>query len=222
MKRYSPKASAGFTIVELLIVIVIIAILATMLFFTYNGIQAKTRSTQTAQAVDQYRKALIAYAAQNGRYPIDDYQACIGTGYPNLGGDSRGDCRVQSGGTISTDNWFNQQIKGYLPGSVPRPQARVDSPGNIMVGAYFDATDTQEDPILLDGKGVYNWLVYVVEGYHANCPVGPTYGPDYSKSPAQGGSEDWWDFKSTRTEKYSFSEANGVQCWLPLPNIKDI
>jgi prepilin-type N-terminal cleavage/methylation domain-containing protein len=40
------KASKGFTIVELLIVIVVIGILAALVVTTYNGIQQKARDTE--------------------------------------------------------------------------------------------------------------------------------------------------------------------------------
>lgn len=45
------KSIRGFTIVELLIVIVIIAILATVTIVSYNGIQARAKNTKTVSAV---------------------------------------------------------------------------------------------------------------------------------------------------------------------------
>ena len=48
----------GFTIVELLIVIVIIGILAAITVVAYNGIQNRANNTKTQQAVAAYAKAM--------------------------------------------------------------------------------------------------------------------------------------------------------------------
>jgi prepilin-type N-terminal cleavage/methylation domain-containing protein len=59
----------GFTIVELLIVIVVIAILAAITMVAYNGIQTRTENTKTAQAVSQYSRIIQMYATTYGVYP---------------------------------------------------------------------------------------------------------------------------------------------------------
>lgn len=59
----------GFTIVELLIVIVVIAILAAITIVAYNGIQQRTRDNARTQAVAQLQKALELYRVEHGRYP---------------------------------------------------------------------------------------------------------------------------------------------------------
>ena len=45
------KRSSAFTIVELLIVIVVIAILAAITIMAYNGIQSRARDSQRAQDI---------------------------------------------------------------------------------------------------------------------------------------------------------------------------
>ena len=59
----------GFTIVELLIVIVVIGILATLVITTYNGIQEKARDTKRKTDVNALQGQIEAYEAQNGNYP---------------------------------------------------------------------------------------------------------------------------------------------------------
>lgn len=63
------SAQRGFTIVELLIVVVVIAILAAITVAAYNGVQERAENSKTNQAVAQYAKALIAYKSINSSYP---------------------------------------------------------------------------------------------------------------------------------------------------------
>jgi general secretion pathway protein G len=62
-------AVKGFTIVELLIVIVVIGILAALVVVTYNGIQQKARDTERKTDINALHGQLEAYQAQNGKYP---------------------------------------------------------------------------------------------------------------------------------------------------------
>ena len=52
------KNTSGFTIVELLIVVVVIAILAAISIAGYNGIQARSRDGQRKQDIATIKKAL--------------------------------------------------------------------------------------------------------------------------------------------------------------------
>lgn len=60
---------SGFTIVELLIVIVVIGILAAITIVAYNGIQDRARNAQRVSDVNTIQKALEQYKALNGTYP---------------------------------------------------------------------------------------------------------------------------------------------------------
>ncbi len=69
MTSFKKKGSAGFTIVEILIVLAVILILGALVFVTYNGIQQKTRDTERKTDVNALHGQLEAYQAQNGKYP---------------------------------------------------------------------------------------------------------------------------------------------------------
>lgn len=65
------KTKSGFTIVELLIVIVVIAILAAITIVAYNGIQQRARASSASTALNQANKKLALYAIDNSAYPAD-------------------------------------------------------------------------------------------------------------------------------------------------------
>lgn len=72
------QKQTGFTIVELLIVIVVIGVLAAIVIVAYNGIQNRARiATVTADLNNSYKK-LLAYQIDNSAYPAD--LATVGIG----------------------------------------------------------------------------------------------------------------------------------------------
>lgn len=63
------RVRRGFTIVELLIVIVVIAILAAITIVAYNGIQARARDAERQTDIAAMRKAIEAYYVDHSTYP---------------------------------------------------------------------------------------------------------------------------------------------------------
>ncbi|MDL2341723.1 MAG: type II secretion system protein [Patescibacteria group bacterium] len=63
------KRNQGFTIVELLIVIVVIGILAALVITTYSGIQAKARNGKRSSDINAVQTQLEGFYSQNGYYP---------------------------------------------------------------------------------------------------------------------------------------------------------
>ena len=62
----------GFTIVELLIVIVVIAILAAITIVAFNGIQERARISSVSSALSQANKKIALFQVDNpGQYPAD-------------------------------------------------------------------------------------------------------------------------------------------------------
>ncbi len=60
------KTVSGFTIVELLIVIVVVAILAAISIVAFNGIQNRANDTALRNGMAQFEKALKLYAQDHG------------------------------------------------------------------------------------------------------------------------------------------------------------
>lgn len=63
------KNNSGFTIVELLIVIVVIAILAAISIVAYNGVQTRGQNASADSIANQIAKKAEAYFTVNGSYP---------------------------------------------------------------------------------------------------------------------------------------------------------
>ena len=59
----------GFTIVEMIIVVVVIAILAAITTVAYTGMQERAKQTVTLNAFDQYEQLLRAYKTSKGYFP---------------------------------------------------------------------------------------------------------------------------------------------------------
>jgi prepilin-type N-terminal cleavage/methylation domain-containing protein len=67
----SRPSPAGFTLVELLIVLVVLGILLTLVAMTYSGVQAKNRNNQRESEINTLQIQLETYYAQSasGQYP---------------------------------------------------------------------------------------------------------------------------------------------------------
>lgn len=62
---------SGFTIVELLIVIVVIGILAAITIISFNGVQGRSQDASIQSDIRQIVQKAHAYNAEKGNYPRD-------------------------------------------------------------------------------------------------------------------------------------------------------
>lgn len=93
----------GFTIVELISVIVVIVILASVLIVSYSGYLQTTHDNTRKSDVQQIASALTAYALKNNSYV--DANSTDGSGnHCGFGGSGNG--------------WFNQGPDSFFPASI--------------------------------------------------------------------------------------------------------
>lgn len=99
----------GFTIVELLIVIVVIAILAAITIVTYGGIKQRTDNTAVIDAASKTSRMIQSYIAANSADPAAS-GACVTV-----------DSGCATGGVYSSNTTFNTNMAtiGTAPRSVP-------------------------------------------------------------------------------------------------------
>ena len=75
------KQKSGFTIVELLIVVVVIAILAAITIVAYNGIQARTTVAAIQSDIRGAMSKIETYKVLNNTYPDNTDAALIAVGF---------------------------------------------------------------------------------------------------------------------------------------------
>lgn len=155
------KSMSGFTIVELLIVIVVIAILAAISTVAFSGIQTRAENLKTTSAVSEYAKALQLYRIDQGTYPVASW-SCLGT-HPgtNCAATPAGTPTCDGNGSVSSTAGFDTEMsKVFSGGSKPRPSTQwVNCGGTNYGGAYYWSSD-----------GVSVTLRYFLKGNQV-CPT---------------------------------------------------
>lgn len=143
------RKQKGFTIVELLIVIVVIGILATITIVVYNGIQTRAENTKTVQAVSQYVRGILSYSALNGVYPIDSFP-CLGP-YPGTTcGKVSGPSNCLNSGFASSSSTFDTAMRQVFSGTPPLPSKQTMACSTSqMSGAYYDAASPGKVAIIV-------------------------------------------------------------------------
>lgn len=176
--------SQGFTIVELLIVIVIIGILAALVIVAYGGIQSRARDAGRIQKVKEITKAIEAYYVDYGYYPqIQD------------GSSNETSCGSQ------TENWGHCDRNKTLSDALSA-YMKIDpvSLSNVDPGTYYYYTSQASN----------NWQYYGImvslEGgsgqndggyYSTRLELGNS--PAYCSSKYTGINADWkWNGANTR------------------------
>ena len=135
--QWAKQKQSGFTIIELLIVVVVIAILAAITIVAYNGIQDRAMNSSRISAAQSSYKLMMMYYAENGRYPeLPDHPvtsslraACIGENWPQMQGQPVCWNVYTDNGELNNSTFLevdsvNQALLRY--GSLPQyPQAPV-------------------------------------------------------------------------------------------------
>lgn len=101
----------GFTIVELLIVIVVIGILAAITIVAYNGIQDRAANARVQNDIANVRRIVETYNAENGSYPSTGGLSTVRTDANCTGGSKQADWVPSVTSTLPQSN-TNRGLNG--------------------------------------------------------------------------------------------------------------
>ena len=149
----------GFTIVELLIVIVIIAILAAVTMVAYGGMTRRANNVAVIDAASKTLKVIQAYSAANGSYPtLANYTSSCVT--------STTGCMASQTASSSVST-FDSDVAtmGTLPKSIPKTSAN-----------YYGITVYRNTDFIYNGVSSPYIIRYYLAGVNQSCGITVTDG----------------------------------------------
>ena len=181
------KNASGFTIVELLIVILILGILTTIAVVAFRGVSDRAVNSKTAEAVVSFEKALRLYQASHGELPQGDEgngDVCLGAvaDYPLKPGYGEGECVSVDEADWRSPRVVDESLNQKLVGSgisVPSVAGSVEftAGSKRFRGVSYISYDKWQD---VDGDwintGRVGAIYYWIRGEHDSCPKGQLAG----------------------------------------------
>lgn len=170
------RRNRGFTIVELLIVMVLIGILAAIVVVAFSGVQQRAQNADRMHEGKSVMKLFAAYNALNSRYPDQPEGGyCPGLGYP-AGHDGQPRCRdfTSPSGASGVSGWnFLEsdnaslltalRTVGTIPQKTKVPVTGTD--GQQFVGPYIQFNNYNATPDI-EQRQLYIFL----QGQSESCP----------------------------------------------------
>ncbi len=150
MKRGQHKQ--GFTIVELLIVIVVIGILAAVTVTAYSNIRSRTNLAKVNQELASIQKGILMYFSENGSYPdtANGWRGYVG---------------------------YGAHGQNFVPGIAPQYVSKVPGPSVLSANSDYLYRSNGSDYKLIahdsnTGSG----------GFYALCPLAVQMNPQMADS----------------------------------------
>lgn len=190
---------SGFTIVELLVVIVVIGILAAITVTTYNGIQGRARDTSRMVDIGSIAEHIELYKVQTGSYPVTTTNV---TTDGSSGATTDSNCGV---GTQSI-NWVPDLVPNYIPTLPQSDGVRPYGPGSGCYKYWSNGEDYIISAWLAVESGPHTGAMYRRVGFgNVAWDTGNNY---YCNNLyATGGTNESYD-----AYKYSFTISNITSC----------
>lgn len=200
------RRQTGFTIVELLIVIVVIAIIAAITVVAFNGVQQRAKNSQRVNIAKEWQKLILAYTTVNGAYPLVtvNNHTCLGDHYvTNFDINADVDCYSTNNIKHPTAAILNAyRTVATLPVFPNDTMTSVGGYGTVT-GISIRAHDTL-DPATTP-QIQYPMLWYWLHGTSQDCVLRPV------AQPVAGGYQ-------LTTNTFSVNDGNYTRCVIILPS----
>jgi prepilin-type N-terminal cleavage/methylation domain-containing protein len=132
--HFAPGPSAGFTLVEVLIVVVILGIMAALVVPQYAGARREVEQGAFINDIRVFCDAAALYHHEQGEYPIDSSSGVMPTGFDRY---------------VPQHKW-----EGGTPiGGVWDHESGSDFGYRSAVGVHFNTSDRQDDNYMLQIDG---------------------------------------------------------------------
>ncbi|RYX79489.1 prepilin-type N-terminal cleavage/methylation domain-containing protein [bacterium] len=147
---YNSSSQRGFTIVELLIVIVVIGILAAIVIVAYQGVSNRAKVASVTSGLTQYSKKINVYNSTNGNYPTSLSEAGIKDGdgvlYQYTSASTSEYCLTATSGTMTY--YVSQASGGVQQGVCTNYNLLVwnESGAPIISGTTSDTAEYRSSP----------------------------------------------------------------------------
>lgn len=172
------RQNRGFTIIELLIVIVVIAILATIVVIAFNGVQQRARNTARIASAEKVEKLFAAYSAINGvdtlkstlQPPAGGNYAevyCVGSGYEDIDSTAAVGCYGSSSASAGSSATLDSLLSS-MGGNLDTGYPKIDMLGLLSSAPAitFYGPDTLTR---INGSKPFISMIYFLEGTNADC-----------------------------------------------------
>lgn len=130
------KATKAFTLVELMVVIVVIAILASITLVVYPNVQDNAKQAKTISAFRQYEELLKSYKAANGYYPPTqtlNNGGAVATNFGNSYGIACLGTTYVADGTFSTNQCATaSSLPGFNASTTPSINTALQTQNNVL------------------------------------------------------------------------------------------
>lgn len=161
---------SGFTIVELLIVIVILGILAALVITVFRGVQEQAYNARIISAVKQYHGAIEQYRVLHSRYPATGPEnngdtiavVCLGAGYVDA------HCGSITNTEVYEDSVFNENMNEVLKNRPKVNDQQLPAGPEDFVGAVYG------NDYIWSEKGYHTearTIQYALHGANQDCKL---------------------------------------------------
>lgn len=195
---------SGFTIIELLIVIVIIGILAAITIISFTGVSRRASNTNRIATAKQAVDLINSYIGAKGAYPdATGASMCIGQNFPGgkcWGADS-GSPTLESASTPMVTALSSVGVLGAINYSA------VDMGYWHGIGPVYHYKATRT----VDGASSPVIIIYFLDGANQDCGLPNVIIPTNNPTPGTTENTDVYT-RATTIPRYSTTTANGTYC----------